>query len=95
MKSDDAHPYIHAMDGNLETWFEKPKKSIGWVGLDLGKGVKRILTRVRFCPRSDTNFILIGDNYELLFWDGEWKSAGSQIANDTVVVFKNVPTETL
>jgi hypothetical protein len=25
ISADDAHPYTHAMDGNLETWFEKPR----------------------------------------------------------------------
>jgi hypothetical protein len=39
VRSDDEHPYTHAMDGDLETWFGKPKNEEGWVGPDLGKGL--------------------------------------------------------
>jgi len=91
----DEHPYSHAMDGNLETWFEKPKNTIGWVGLDLGKGKKYFITRVRFCPRSDTNFILEGDKYELYYWDGKWIRGGVKIATDSIVNFCNIPLGTI
>jgi hypothetical protein len=94
--NDDEHPYTHAMDGNLETWFLKTKNTIGWVGLDLGKGKERIITKVRFCPRSDTNFILAGDTYELFYWhQGEWKSMGKQIAKAAILLYKEVPSGTI
>ena len=84
------------MDGNLETWFEKRTRTEGWVGLDLGRGNERIITRVRFCPRSDTNFILEGDTYELFYWDEEqWNSAGSQVAVTGMLTFTDIPGETL
>ena len=92
----EEHPYTHAMDGNMETWFQKQKNTVGWVGLDLGKGNEHIITRVRFCPRSDTNFILKGDTYELLYWNGDdWNSHAIKKASEfNAIEFKNVPTET-
>lgn len=94
--SKNQHPYTHAMDGNPETYFEKEKKKPGWVGLDLGNGNEHIITRIRFCPRSDTNFIIIGDTYELSYWDkGKWVSMGEQIAATGYIDFKHVPQGTL
>ena len=92
----DPNPYTHAMDGNPETWFSKPKQTEGWVGLDLGKGNEHIITRVRFCPRSDTNFILRGDTYELFYWDNErWNSAGAKVANDDLLIYTGIPSATI
>jgi hypothetical protein len=89
------HPYIHAMDGNLETWFDKSRDSNGWVGMDLGVQNMSYLTRVRFCPRSDTNFILTGDKYELYYWDEKWKSGGVITATDSLLNFNNIPSGTI
>ncbi|MDR1668314.1 MAG: transglutaminase domain-containing protein, partial [Bacteroidales bacterium] len=96
ISADDAHPYTHAMDGNLETWFEKPRPRPKecWVGLDLGK--PHYITRVLFCPRSDTNFILTGDTYELFYRDGgAWYSAGKQTAATDALIFDGVPAGTV
>ena len=93
---DDPNPYTNAMDGDLETWFQKRVETDGWVGLDLGKGNERIITRIRYCPRSDTNFILVGDTYELFYWDNErWNSAGTQEAATGILSFIDVPSGTL
>ncbi len=93
---EDRHPYTYAMDGNLETWFEKPRNEVGWVGLDLGEGNEHLITRVRFCPRSDTNFVVPGDLYELCYWhQGEWKSMGKRIADDYSIVYEGGPSGAL
>ena len=91
-----SHSYHKAIDGDPDSYFEKEPKSIGYVGIDLGAGKKARLTRIRFCPRSDTNFILIGDRYELLYWyHGEWLSAGTQKATADSLTFHGVPTQSL
>jgi hypothetical protein len=84
-----------AMDGSLENYFEKKKGDEAWVGLDLGRPY--YLTRIRFCPRSDTNFILEGDDYELLYWKaGDWHSAGRQKAPQyNWITFREVPTQSM
>ncbi|WP_257669166.1 discoidin domain-containing protein [Parapedobacter tibetensis] len=88
-------PYELAFDGSLETFFsayndEQPS----WVGLDLGK--PHYLTKVKFAPRSDTNFILIGDTYELCYWDGgRWISMGKQVAREQELHYRQIPANGL
>ncbi len=95
-KDEPGNSYIAAMDGNPATWFSKEKGSSGWVGIDLGKGQKAHLTGLRYCPRSDTNFILQGDRYELLYWqDSDWETAGIQTAAEDSLVYHAVPSGTL
>lgn len=82
-------PYQNAFDDNLETYFDSFKTPGSWVGIDLG--MPKRITRIRFCPRSDTNFILAGDTYELCYWEyGEWVSMGTQVAKDQFIIFNNV-----
>lgn len=64
-----------------------------WVGLDLGK--KQTVTAVEFCPRNDKNEIYKGHRYELFFWDNQWRSLGTRIAQDTFVSYPNVPQRAL
>ncbi|MRG48857.1 hypothetical protein GFS24_27350 [Chitinophaga sp. SYP-B3965] len=85
---------INVSDGDPATYFSGIKDSISWAGLDLGKPKK--ITRIRYCPRSDTNFILEGDTYELRYWDGEkWVVAGKQTATEQRLLFKDVPAGTV
>lgn len=97
VEADDEHPYTHAMDGNLESYFSKEKGQEGWVGLDLGEGNEHVITRIRFCPRSDTNFILKDDEYELLYWDNNgWNSVEKKVAPQyNTIKFENVPSGTM
>ncbi|MCX6327670.1 MAG: hypothetical protein NT144_13620 [Bacteroidia bacterium] len=86
--------YRNAFDDNLETYFGGVAKGISWAGIDLG--VSKRITKIRYCPRSDTNFILVGDTYELCYWEnGEWVSMGEQVAKDQFLVYKNVPAGAL
>jgi hypothetical protein len=86
--------YHKAFDGNLETFFGRFTKGDSWAGLDLG-APKRI-TKIKYCPRSDTNFILEGDTYELCYWEnGEWISMGQQVANNQYLDYKNIPASGL
>jgi hypothetical protein len=41
-----------AMDGNTSTLFDAPTGNGDWVGLDLGINVARVVTKVRFYPRT-------------------------------------------
>lgn len=89
-------PYFMAMDGNHDTYFVKTKGNDGYVGLDLGAGNEHYITRVQFYPRSDTNYIIIGDTYELCYWqNNQWVSAGKQTAISNKLTFDNVPQEAL
>ncbi|KAA2239363.1 discoidin domain-containing protein [Chitinophaga agrisoli] len=80
----------NVFDGQLETYFSGIKNGVCWVGLDLGKPYT--IRRIRYCPRSDTNFILEGDTYALSYWNGEkWVNAGKQIAAGSPLSFPQAP----
>lgn len=47
---------------------------------------------ISIIPRSDENWIRLGDKYVLYYWDsGEWKSLGIQIANSNELIFDDIP----
>jgi len=51
-------------DGNLNTFFDAPDGSGGWVGLDFGAGAGKRLTRVRYCPRSGFSSRMEGGKFQ-------------------------------
>ena len=63
--------------------------------LDLGE--KQLVSMIEWVPRNDDNFLRHRDVYELLYQDGlrGWKSIGIQTAYDSVLVFKNAPSNAL
>ncbi|RPD39005.1 discoidin domain-containing protein [Chitinophaga barathri] len=81
----------NVFDGDLETYYNGMKDSVCWMGLDLGRA--QSVARIRYCPRSDTNFILDGDEYILRYWDGEkWREAARQKASGQALHFSNIPS---
>lgn len=62
---------------------------IQWVGLDLGK--KMPLSKIKFIPADDDNFVEPGKNYELFYWKNKWVSAGAQKAEADSLYYKKVP----
>ena len=85
-------PYQNAFDGNIDTYFNGYYSSkLWWAGLDLGG--PKVITRIRYCPRSDTNFIVEGHRYELCYWDRDrWVSMGKQVAKKPFLEYSNVPS---
>ncbi len=87
-------PYQNAFDGKPETYFSGDKDSTSWAGLDLGKAQR--IVKIRYCPRSDSNFILPGDTYELCVWqNNKWLSLGKQTAQNSSLTFRAVPSNQL
>ena len=81
---------VRAFDQDLLSNFETENSDGNWVGMDLG--MPRSVSSVRVVPRSDDNDVCPGNEYELLYWNGnEWKSLGKQIAQDNRLTYKNVP----
>ena len=58
-----------------------------WVGLDFGSS-KRI-SKISFCSRTDKNDIWPGLNYELFYWDTQWKSIGREKSNSNELIFES------
>jgi hypothetical protein len=87
-------PYQNAFDHQPDTYFSGEKDSISWAGLDMGKPTR--IVKIRYCPRSDSNFILIGDIYELFLWQKDhWASLGKQIAKSQRLIYKGIPAKGL
>jgi hypothetical protein len=86
--------YQKAFDDDLGTYFGRLTKGYSWTGFDLGSP-KRI-TKIKYCPRSDTNFILEGDTYELCYWEnGEWVPVGQKVAKDQFIEYDDIPSGAL
>jgi hypothetical protein len=92
--SDKQHDVAKAFDQNMDTYYENVV-SDGWVGMDLGAGNRQRVTKIRFCPRNDTNCIMPGNDYELFYWNNQWISLGRQKADKAYLIYNNVPTGAL
>lgn len=68
---DDPGSYSGGRDFTLGLKFKKPT----------------LIHSVAFQARNDSNHINVGDEYELFYWDKEWKTLGKQMAKDTVLYY--------
>lgn len=80
-------------DGKPLTYYEINGIVDFWAGIKFCSPSK--IRQVSFCPRTDDNDICPGDEYELLFWENEWKSIGRKTAEGYSLSFDNVPHGTL
>ena len=76
------------IDNNIETYAYSGNRSF-WVGFDFGKPTK--VTRIQYAPRNDVNHIVLGNLYELFYWDDQWISLGSQDAQKRYLEYGNAP----
>lgn len=83
-----------AYDENLLSNFEINQPNGNWVGMDMGKPINVHYASVS--PRSDDNDICPGNEYELLYFDGNnWLSLGYQRAIGNSLYYDNIPLNTL
>ena len=81
-------------DDDPLTFFDAPTPCDAWVGMDLGRPVR--IEHISYTPRGDGNDITPGDTHELLYWHNhKWVSLGQWVANDIVLVYENVPANTI
>ena len=85
----------HAVfDGDPLTFFSALSPDSAWAGLELDKAYR--ISAIRYIFRNDDNGIRQGDMYELLYnSNGEWISSGKQTADSTLLLYENVPSNTL
>lgn len=83
--------FENAFDGNIATNFNAIPGS--WVAIDYGKPVT--ISKVRFLVRNDLNVVEIGDEYELFYFDFNWKSLGRIKADKNYLIYNNVPENAL
>lgn len=80
--------FSKVLDGKLDTY-----ASGRWFKLDFE--FPRPISRIRFCPKNDTNCIIPGNEYELFYWDNSWVSAGKKIAKYFSLDYKAIPSGTI
>lgn len=53
------------------------------------------ISTIEFQIQNDMNHIVAGNEYELFYWDKQWKTLGIQIAKDTLLQYAKVPENVL
>lgn len=89
------HEISKAFDNDMNSYYENAKNNDGWIGIDLGENKEIQVSKIRFCPRNDTNCIMPGNEYELYYWNGRWISLGAQKAVEYRLSYKNIPLNSL
>lgn len=51
-------------DGCLKNFFDSPNSTGDWAGLDLGSGVRAVITQVRYCPRRGFAGRMVGGRFQ-------------------------------
>jgi hypothetical protein len=89
-----GHEIEKVFDGNRLSYFTKNYNDVPYIGIDFGKPVT--IRKIVCLPRNDDNGIVSGEQYELFYWNNEWKSLGKQTGNiDNNLVYDNVPYNSL
>ncbi len=84
----DTAGYSLLWDGNMETFLETRQ-----IELDLQKPTR--ISQLRLAPRNANNGIERGCNYELLYYDKGWKSAGKKSAGSNYLTWPGIPSGAL
>lgn len=61
------------------------------VGIDLGEEHETNISKIRYCPSTDLNFIEKGHLYELYYFDAGWHLVRRVFSKGTFLEFDNVP----
>jgi len=79
-------------DDDMLTWIGigVPDSAVVFVGYGFDK--LQYISEIAIQTRNDGNQIVVGDNYQLLFYDNGWKDLGCKTAVKQEVVFDNVPS---
>ena len=81
----------YALNHNID--YKSPPKGFFWQGLDFGRSEEFDAFSYDFL--NDDNFIVPGEEYELLYWDGSWQSLGRKTAMERYIDYDNVPSGAL
>lgn len=90
----DEPSVANAADGDVLTFMKFDENIYNlWLGTKFDRPQR--IGSIAFCPRTDDNDISPGDIYELLYWDNDWISLGTQIAEDYSLIYSDVPSNAL
>ncbi len=65
----------------------------GYLGFDMG--MPHRIASIIYFPKNDDNFVVIGHDYELFYYNNGWKSLGKIKSEGYSISFSNVPTGAL
>ncbi|UGU15385.1 discoidin domain-containing protein [Sinomicrobium kalidii] len=88
----DSDGIANAFDKNLLSFYSSKgidNEQSTWIGIDFGE--KKKVTKLKFAPRSDVNYIKPGDTYELFYWNDKWKSLGEKMSKSYSIEYSDVP----
>lgn len=86
---DPERTILNVYDRNPSTSYDYYYADGGWCGLELSSDT--VIDCIDYTPRNRVNYIYAGDEYELFYYDDEWKSLGRQIAESDSLVYTDVP----
>lgn len=78
----------NAFDGDFSNYLVG-----GGVKLDFGVSVP--ISRIRYTPMNDSNYVIPNYEYELFYWDNQWVSAGKKIAHNDYLNYSKIPSGTV
>lgn len=82
------------LDGKYLTYYESKKSDYAYLNFDFEKPVK--LSKIKYLPRNDDNYITPGHKYRLDYYDKKGaKSLSTVVATSSTITFKNVPSGAL
>ena len=81
-------------DRNYMTYASKANPGY-WVGIDFNKNIFNGNISMEFCARHDMNMIVVGNRYELFFYNYGWNSLGTKTAYCDSLIYDNVPDNAL
>ncbi|MCQ2974185.1 MAG: transglutaminase domain-containing protein [Bacteroidales bacterium] len=84
----------NAFDGDVLTYVDAINPHYQWLGVEFTEPTE--ISKIRFIPRNDDNFVQEGQEYELVYADVDgWKSMGKQIAQADSLIYDNVPSNAI
>jgi hypothetical protein len=79
-------------DKSLETYYTGKKGQT----ITYGLGDSLHVSSIKFAPRSDSNYLIEGDEYELCYWkNGKWISISKKKASSSILLFSSIPKNAL
>ncbi len=90
-KNKERNNFLKAFDNDPNTFYKGKRGE--WIGLKLKKTAK--ITKIRYIPRNDTNYIIHGNIYELFYYNFGWHSLGRKKAKADHLKYQNVPGNAL
>ena len=92
--SNEGYDKTAVFDGNPFTYFDAPRPSGCWVGLDFGKELE--ISKIALLPVNDDNHINEDELYELYYFDRDWVSLGQRTGDHNFYLkYDQVPENSL